>query len=66
MAFTSTRNDRRVSVTQLRSWYNQFDRGERTKVDIERTELGDFTSRGKYITRLWDSELGQRTVSVLR
>lgn len=60
MAVTTTRNARRVSKTQLRGWYNAFQRGERSKVEIERTELGDTTSRGKYITRLWAQELGIR------
>ena len=66
MAFNSTRNGRRVSKRQLQTWLGQYERGDRTKVDIERQELGDFTSRGKYISRLWDSELDVATVNVLR
>lgn len=66
MAVTTTRTARRVGKNQLRGWYRSFERGERSKVEIERTELGDFTSRGKYISRLWASELGVNTVNRLR
>jgi hypothetical protein len=49
-----------ISKPALRRWLQQWEQG-RTKNDIEREELGDVTSHGKYITRLWREHLGVET-----
>lgn len=65
MAFTA-RNGERISTPTLRKWEREVRTGKRTKVDIERNELGDFKSRGKALTRLFERELGIDTGIVLR
>ena len=65
MAFTA-RNGERIGTPTLRKWEREVRMGKRTKVDIERNELGVFTARGKYLTRLFESELGIDTGIVLR
>ena len=64
-AFVS-RNGRRITARQLKVWRKQYDAGKRSKVEIERTELSDFNSRGKAISRLWASQLNLDTNLVLR
>lgn len=39
----------------LRRFYNDVRTGRRTKYEIERTELGVETHRGKLLTRLFES-----------
>lgn len=65
MAFTA-KSGRRVATPTLRKWYRQVQNGERSKVEIERTELGEFNARGKALTRLFASELGIDSNLVLR
>lgn len=43
-----------VTKRDLRKFYNQVRKG-RSKFEIERTELGLDTHRGKYLTRLFES-----------
>lgn len=50
---------------ELRKFYGEWNRGLRTKTDIERRELNVSTGRGKTITRLWDAELGANTLNVV-
>jgi hypothetical protein len=45
---------------QLLGWHQEWQNG-RTKNDIERVELDDPASHGKYITRLWRERLGFET-----
>lgn len=65
MAFTA-KNGRRVATPTLRKWQKEIASGKRSKVEIERAELGDLTSRGKAITRLIATELGVDTGIRLR
>ena len=47
-----------VNKNTLRRWLREFERGERSKVEIERAELGNTTARGKVISRMWRQRLG--------
>lgn len=58
MAFTAP-NGKRITKRNVQTWQRQVETGKRSKVEIERDELGDTTSRGKRLTRLFASELGQ-------
>lgn len=51
-----------VNKNTLRRWLREFERGERSKVEIERAELGNTTARGKVISRMWRQRLGVETV----
>lgn len=49
-----------ITNRELSQWFGQWVRGDRTKNEIERTELNDPASHGKKITRLW-REMGLET-----
>lgn len=49
--------------TQLRKWLRQYETGKRSKVEIERAELGNTTARGKVISRMWRDRLDVETVA---
>lgn len=49
------------TTEQLRVWFNEWARGDRSKNQIEREELGKPQPHGKLITRLWRQELGIET-----
>lgn len=51
-----------VTKRDLRKWLTQWEKGKRSKLEIEKTELGT-NGRGKTITRLWESRLGVTTTS---
>lgn len=53
-----------VSDEQLHIWLGEWRRKERTKNEIERTELDDPKSHGKLITRLWRERLRIETEAV--
>ena len=55
MAFTA-KNGTRITKTQLKGFAKAIDQGKRSKIEIERTELGDFTGRGKSLTRIFERE----------
>lgn len=58
------RKDGTPTTTELRKWARQVDRGERSRAEIERTELGT-SGRGKTFTRMLASRgLTLRTGSV--
>lgn len=52
-----------VTDSTLVRLYDEWQEG-RSKVDIERAELGDVQSHGKAITRLWRERLGVETEAV--
>lgn len=56
MAFTA-KNGKRVTKNDLRKWKRQIDTGIRSRIEVERTELGDLTGRGKSLTRIFATEL---------
>jgi hypothetical protein len=66
MAVMVSNSGRSFTTRQLKAWRKQYEAGKRSKVDIERVELGDFTSRGKAITRLWAVKLNRDSNLVLR
>jgi hypothetical protein len=45
----------------LTLWHAQWAAGQRSKSEIERTELGTGRPHGKLITRLWREKLGKET-----
>jgi hypothetical protein len=49
-----------VKKGDLRKYLRQWQKGDRSKSSIE-LELGVTTAKGKYITRLWEQELGVDT-----
>lgn len=51
-----------VTKRDLRKWLNQWQKGKRSKLEIEKTELGT-NGRGKTVTRLWESQLGVKTTA---
>lgn len=52
-----------ITDAQLIQWGKEWRKG-RSKNDIERQELDDPKSHGKYITRLWRERLGVETEDV--
>ena len=46
---------------QLQTLLRKWQKGELSKVQIERDVFGVTTARGKFITRLWAKELGLDT-----
>jgi len=52
------RNTIRVNKRTLQRQYNQWLRGDRSKMVIEREDYGNTTARGGLITRLWSTQLG--------
>lgn len=50
-----------ITKRDLRKYLNQWEKGKRSKSEIERTEFGNTTARGKFISRLWSSRLGVDT-----
>ena len=51
-----TVNGRRISTPTLRKWAREVEQGKRTKLEIERDELGT-NGRGKTVKRLFEREL---------
>ncbi len=51
-----TVNGRRITTPTLRKWKREVDQGKRTKLEIERDELGTY-GRGKTVKRLFEREL---------
>jgi hypothetical protein len=49
------------SDKDLQRWLGEWERGERSKSEIEVTEFGDSYSHGKRITKLWRDRLDVET-----
>ncbi len=62
----ATMTNVKVNKASLRKMYKQWERGERSKSEIERTEFGNRTAKGKFVTRLWQARLGLDSVRALR
>lgn len=62
----ATMTNVKVNKASLRKWYKQWERGERSKSEIERTQFGNSTAKGKFITRLWKARLGLDSVRAVR
>lgn len=54
----ANQTDVKVNKNTLRKLYRQWEKGERNKTEIERTEFNVTTARGKFVTRLWENRLG--------
>lgn len=52
----------KVRKQTLRKWLREYETGKRSKLEIERDELGT-SGRGKTVTRLWQRELGVDTTT---
>ena len=55
MAFRA-KNGTRITNTKLKGFAKAIGSGKRSAIEIERTELGDLTGRGKSLTRIFERE----------